>query len=166
MNPLQESRIEPLTVDLIRRSVESEQLTWIEEDDGTIVIENELIYPLVGLQRKLEIQMYTYVARRGEYGELLSISCYTDKPIARAQWGRAILACNTWNSTRRWPVAYVDVSEVDLGQDLTTDLVLDYYLDMSRGASLGLIAETTGDVIARACEFWEWVIPKHGLLSQ
>jgi hypothetical protein len=90
----------------------------------------------------------------------LRISASSDKQIGKADWGRTILLCNTWNSTNDGPKAYLSISE---SEDENALIDLDIDLGLEPGIHQELLDGFIDDAFTGIWAFWEWVHQEHGI---
>lgn len=97
----------------------------------------------------------------GKGSEIYSIRVLSDKRIPKSDWGRAIMLCNTWNKERRWPKAYLHVS--DPAKDTVASIVLEQQIDLEKGIHQELLDHLTSSILLGGYVFWQWAHKENGL---
>lgn len=96
----------------------------------------------------------------GAKREIYQILVLSDKRIPKKDWGQAIMACNTWNKEKRWPKAYLYVS--DPSKDSVGMIMLEGQIDLEKGIHQELFDDFTDTIIVTANSFWEWAHKEQG----
>ena len=96
----------------------------------------------------------------GKSSSILAVRIISDRRIAKSDWGRAVMACNTWNRERRWPKAYLIA---DAAEDDTGKISLDLDVDLEQGVHQELLDEMLDSVFFGGGFFWKWAHQEQGL---
>ncbi|REJ38876.1 MAG: YbjN domain-containing protein [Microcystis flos-aquae TF09] len=102
---------------------------------------------------KMGCELTFFFMAQGEEGSIYVITAFSDKPIPRSDWGKALMFCNTWNKEIRWPKAYLSASDPD--NDTTGKIVLEEHIDLCEGIHQALLNDFTDTVLSTAIQFWQ-----------
>jgi len=106
--------------------------------------------------------MRVYLVAAGSANDILDIRIDTTREFPSSEWGRAMLACNEWNDTTRWPKAYLHVN--DPGATEPGKVVCEGSLDLENGIHQELLENYILTVIARSRAFWRWLKEEKGFI--
>lgn len=97
----------------------------------------------------------------GEHNKAYHIQILNSKQIQKEKWGKAMMACNRWNSQWLWPRAYLQFDDSDAAT--AGEIVLDASIDLKAGVHQELLETFTNNVAASAADFLEWLQKEQGL---
>jgi hypothetical protein len=83
------------------------------------------------------------------------VQVVSDKPIPRQDWEKIVMLCNTWNQQKRWPKAYLNISNPETDQN--GFIVLEEHIDLQQGIHQELFNDWTSTVISASSGFWMWL---------
>ncbi len=142
----------PFSRGLIERYVQHEELKFLKDSDGDYVIP-------YGYSDGLGCALRFLLMATGQNEEIYAVVVHSDRRIPREDWGKAILLCNTWNTEKRWPKAYLKYNE----DESTGSIILEEQIDLEDGVHPELFDAYTRRVMACAVSFWEWAHEEQGL---
>ena len=90
----------------------------------------------------------------GKGKDICTVRVHADKPVPRAQFSRAILLCNEWNATRRWPKTFVHYNPDDNNEPC--QIICEDQLDVQKGLHQELLDDLATTTIRTSMSFWEW----------
>src|SRR5262245_55330367 len=96
--------VEQFTRPMIEKYLKSVGVRYLMDNDGDFVVQ-------FGYSEAQGCELSFYFIAGGKSNEIYVIRAFSDKRIPRDEWARAVMLCNTWNSERRWPKAYLQVKD-------------------------------------------------------
>ena len=138
---------------MIENYLRDKNLKFLIDRDGDFRVE-------FGYDNDLGCDITVYFTAEGRSENVYTIRIFSDKRISKSDWGRAIMLCNTWNKDKRWPTAYLQVSNPDT--DRTGKINLEYHLDLSQGIHQELLDDWTNTIISCGITFWTWAHQEQG----
>lgn len=146
-------RVEPFTRSMIERYLRAMDLKFLTDPDGDF-------HALFGTGESDDGPIMAMWSAESADEDVYRISLVSKRVFDRTQWPAALVRCNEWNRTRRWPKAYLDADlSVASGE---AHIVLEGQLDLEEGIHQELFADFTGSVILGGFRFWEWYADKDG----
>jgi len=143
------SEIEPLSHELVARSLKGQGLNYLRTPDDRFKLEYR---PDEASGATLTAWLWV----EGPNQDILDIWVVADKRFPRSEWGRMIMLCNQWNNEKRWPKAYLATRGLpDTATD--TGVVLELQLKLSSGLQIESIDEWYNMVVGGAYQFWRWI---------
>lgn len=94
------------------------------------------------------------IACEGSLGQVCAVRVSANAQIPRVGWGRVAFACNEWARMKRWPRAFLDIS--DATASASAELCTDGHHDFEHGATQEQVDLFLNQVIAAAIEFFAW----------
>ncbi len=105
-------------------------------------------------------QLTVWLLAAGSTGQILAIRVESDRQIPKSDWPRAMLVCNMWNQTRRWPKAYLNVE--DPQTEFSATIELEHQVDLEPGIYQELLNDMINTTIVTAFSFWSWAHKEQG----
>ena len=139
---------------MIEKYLRGKDLRFLTDSDGDFVVQ-------FGYNEDLGGELTVYLCAEGSRKDVYSIRIMSDKRIAKSDWGRAIMLCNTWNKEKRWPKAYLNVRNPDT--DTRGTIEVEHHIDLEQGIHQELLDDLTNNIILGATHFWEWAHQEQGL---
>lgn len=102
-----------------------------------------------------------WLIKGGKNKGILTVAVYADKEIAKQNWGKYIMLCNTYNKERRWPKAYLQID--DENTSTNGKLILEEHIDLEKGIHQELFNDYVDTVLSAAFGFWKWLHKEKGL---
>lgn len=106
----------------------------------------------IGYDKTARCRMMLVVFADGSDHDILRISVYTDRRIARNGWDAAMARCNQWNMEKRWPKAFLYVDEPTV--DRTGGIILNYELLLQGDVPPAILDGIISPVFTGAIDFW------------
>lgn len=150
-------QVEQLTETLVERSIKELGLQYLKDPDGDL---------RVSFARDDDSgrELTAWIQREGTERHILLVRVLADHSVSKNDFARVIMLCNAWNSTRRWPSAFLYGTE---GQELKVasegQVVLEFQIDCGKGIHSELVTDICGTTIACAHQFWTWAHGEQGL---
>lgn len=101
-----------------------------------------------------------YLMLSGKDEQIFTVHARSDKHVPKQEWGRIVMLCNTWNRQKRWPKAYLYVSESN-PSPTTGEIFLEEHMDLESGIHQELLDDFTSNTILGSNLFWEWIHKEH-----
>lgn len=139
---------------MIEKFLKKRDLKYLVDRDGDYRID-------FSYDPDIQCELTVWLIAGGSDHDIYNVLITSNKRIAKSDWGRAIFACNTWNKERRWPKAYLDVS--DPNKDSWGYIALEHQILLSAGIHQELLDNFTDTVILGGYSFWEWAAKEQGL---
>jgi hypothetical protein len=137
-------QVETFTREMIEKCLKDKDLKFMIDQDGDIALQ-------FGEDEDTGLS-YSIFLRAGE-DWVYTIAFLSDHEIPKANWGKAVMACNEWNRNYRWPKASVVMDEeTSIGR-----AVLEGCIDLEDGVHQELLDEFTMIQIAGGMQFWRWI---------
>jgi hypothetical protein len=139
------AKIETFTRAMVEDFLRGENMNFMIDQDGDI-------YLPLGKDDDTGVTYKVYLmARPGD--DIYSIVFLGDRDIPKNTWGKVIMACNEWNTNRRWPTASLHMDqETGSGQ-----VFLEGHIKLGTGVHQEFLKRFTLSHVAGGISFWEWV---------
>jgi len=139
---------------MIERFVRSKNWKFLRDNDGDFRVE-------FAYDQDTGCEMTVWLMAGGSKHNVYTVLVTADKHIAKSDWGRAIMLCNTWNKEKRWPKAFLHVR--DPNSDTIGAIRLEGQIDLEQGIHQELFDDFTLTIISGANTFWEWAHKEQNL---
>lgn len=96
----------------------------------------------------------------GAKEEIYAVWLTSDLRIAKSQWARAVLACNTWNDQKRWPKASLHIPNDDT--EIVASIRLEGQLDLETGVHQEFLEGFSESILWGGTLFWQWLHQEQG----
>jgi putative sensory transduction regulator len=146
--------VETFNRGMIEKYLKANDLRFLKDEDGDFVVD-------FAYDEDCGCELSFRLLAEGQQSEIYVIRAMADKRIQKADWGRAIMLCNTWNMERRWPRSYLYVR--DQSKDTTGGIVLEEQIDLEKGIHQELLDHYTDTVMSAAYSFWQWAHKEQNL---
>jgi hypothetical protein len=138
---------------MIEEFLKSTGLRYLRDSDGDFIVQ-------FGFDVDRGNEMSVMLMASGNMGQIYSIYTESTTIIQPGDVDRAIRMCNTWNTEKRWPKAYLRLRQ-DAGRSYGR-IILEGQLDVEKGIHQELLDDFTGTIIATSNAFWEWAHREQG----
>ncbi len=138
---------------MIQRFLDSMKLRYLRDNDGDFIVQ-------FGYDTDRGNELSFVFMSSGHENEVYSIYAESSTFINSQDFDRAIRVCNTWNTEKRWPKAYLRIRQ-DSGRSYGR-IMLEGQMDLEKGIHQELFDDFSGTIIASANAFWEWAHRDHG----
>lgn len=101
-----------------------------------------------------------WLVRGGQDKDVYQILVMSTRRIPKPEWGLAVMLCNTWNTEKRWPKAYLYIRD---NSAETAEIRLDQSIDLETGVHQELLDDFTNTMTSGAIQFWMWAHKEKGL---
>ena len=145
--------VEPFQRGMLESFLRRRQLRYLTDQDGDVHVS-------FGYDPNQGCSLRFLLMAAGSKENILAVRVWSDKRIPRSEWGRAVMACNTWNRENRWPKAYL---ETDDGDTDTGAISLDLDIPLAPGIHQELLDEILDVMFFGGGSFWEWAHKEHVL---
>jgi len=139
---------------MIERYLKQHGLRYLRDSDGDFQVQFAYDEDVGG-------ELTIYCGAEGRDHDIYVVRISSSRMVPKAEWGRAITLCNTWNKDKRWPKAYLRVK--DPSTDVVGGIFLEEELNLEAGVHFELLDSYTTTAIAAANEFWRWLHSDFGL---
>jgi len=146
--------IEKFTHDMIKKYLDSKDLRYLRDRDDDFLVQ-------FGYDDRVGGSLDVWLMAEGPQKTIYHIRVSCDRPVAKADWGKAINLCNTWNKERRWPKSYLVVR--DPSTDSHGSIYVEEQINLESGIHQELLDDFTDTTIATAFAFWEWLHREQGM---
>ncbi len=147
------SDVQQFTRSMVERFLRSRNYRYLTDNDGDFVVH-------FAYDSDADCKITFYFIASGQNKTIFSINARSDKPIPKAEWGRIVMLCNTWNKEKRWPKAYLSVEDASSTRG---EIVLGESIDLDTGIHQELLDDYTLTMIIGTTLFWEWLHKEHGI---
>ncbi len=138
---------------MIEQFLKSTGLRYLRDSDGDFIVQ-------FGFDVDRGNEMSVMLMASGNMGQIYAIYTESTTIIQPLDVERAIRMCNTWNTEKRWPKAYLRMRQ-DAGRSYGR-IMLEGQLDLEKGIHQELLDDFTSTIIATSNAFWEWAHKEHG----
>ncbi len=139
---------------MIEKFLKSRGLKYLIDQDGDYRVE-------FAYDPETQCELTIWLLAEGSAHDIYRVLAMSDKRIPKSDWGRAILACNTWNKEKRWPKAFLYVR--DPNADPFGFIHLEQQLPLDTGVHQEFLDHMTNMTIMGAHLFWKWAVSEQGL---
>ena len=136
---------------MIEKFMQSHQLRYLVDSDGNYILE-------IDYTEKMGCAIKNFLSIDGVNKDVYRIISVSDRRIAKGEWGKAVLLCNTWNMERLYQKAYLRIRD----NDTFGTIVLENSLDLEQGIHQELLDDFTMITLSGAIVFWEWTHKDRG----
>lgn len=144
--------VQRFTRDMIENYLRSKNLRFLRDNDGDFAVE-------FGYDADTGCELTFLLMAAGKQSQIYSILVRSDKHIGRADFGKMVMLCNTWNKDKRWPKAYLTVNDANTNGSI----LLEGQVNFETGIHQEFLDDFTLTIIAAAFEFWKWLHQEHGI---
>ncbi len=128
---------------MIETYLGAHELKYLVDSDGDLVVQFET-------DENTGIEYTVFFVMREHIYAILFMG---DRKIGKADWGRAVMACNEWNRDKRWPTAVLYIDQ----ESGTGQIRLEGHLDLEQGIHQELFNDFTNYHVMGGAAFWDWV---------
>ncbi len=139
---------------MIERYLKTVGMRFLRDEDGDFLVQ-------FGYSEPQGCELSLYFIAGGQKKDIYVLRAFSDKRIAKDEWSRAIMLCNTWNSERRWPKAYLEVKNP--ATDTFGMILLEEQIDLEKGIHQELFDDFSNTFVVTVGSFWKWAHQEKGL---
>ena len=149
-DPMDPDTVRPFTLETIENYLNANDFHYFRREPNWILVHFGYHPPS---DRNLQI---TFSAE-GREQEIFRLRMLGDRRVQEGDYARARELCDTWNSARRWPRAYLEIPEPDpeVGPAASALLELDYQMDLEKGIHQALFDHLVDGVLGASWSFWK-----------
>lgn len=135
-------KIESFSLNMVETYLKRLDLRYMTDSDGDLVVQ-------FGEDDDTGLEYTIFFCHQGDVYAILFLA---DRKFQKAEWGRAVMACNEWNREKRWPKAILYIDQ----EKGTGDIRLEGYLDLEHGIHQELLDDFTNYHVMGGASFWDW----------
>jgi hypothetical protein len=146
--------VQKFTRDLIANYLRRRGLKFLVDSDGDFLVQ-------FAYSETIGCELSMLLMAAGPRGDVYAIRLLSNKRIPKEERDRILRLCNTWNSARRWPKAYLHIP--DSSPDAPGEIRLEADLCLEKGVHQELLDDFTDTILLAGHAFWEWAHKEHGV---
>jgi hypothetical protein len=146
--------VEQFSRAMIEKYLRAVGMRFLRDEDGDFLVQ-------FGYSEPQGCELSLYFIAGGQKNEIYTLRAFSDRRFTRDQWSKVVTLCNTWNSERRWPKAYMDVKNSDA--DAFGVILLEEQIDLEKGIHQELLDDFSNTFVVTVGSFWKWAHQEQGL---
>lgn len=147
--------IRPFDRDMIKDHLDRAELVATIDEDGDYRVDFQAA-------QEGAPELSFWLSAEGTNEDIFVIRCVTNLAVDKTLWPQAVMACNQWNTEKRYPKAYLWVGNDP--ESLFGQIRLEAQFPVGAGVIQPLIDDWIATVFGTSFGFWDW-IAESGLLS-
>jgi hypothetical protein len=140
--------IQPFDREMIKDHLDRAELKYLIDQDGDYRVD-------FAAAEEGQPELSFWLSAEGTNEDIFVIRCVTNIGIDKTMWPQAAMACNQWNTEKRYPKAYLWIG--DDPETLFGQMRLESQYPVGAGVIQPLIDDWITTMFGTSFQFWEWL---------
>lgn len=149
--------VQPFDRDMIKAHLDQAELKYTVDDDGDYRVD-------FAAAEEGQPELSFWLSAEGTNDDIFVVRCVTNLGVDKTLWPQAVMACNQWNTEKRYPKAYLWVSSDP--EALFGQIRLESQYPVGAGVIQPLIDDWIATTFGTSFGFWEWMGESGHLASE